>query len=75
MVTDPLDLLFSDEFLMCVFSDAIDLKERSSETLDFRRPFYIKPSCLENQLFSKVRQFFCCVYLGFFSMRATSWSI
>jgi len=29
--------------LMCVFSDAIDLKERSSETLDFRRPFCIKP--------------------------------
>lgn len=44
MVADPLDLLFSDELLMCVFSDAIDLKERSSETLDFRRPFCIKPS-------------------------------
>jgi len=35
MVADPLDLLFSDELLMCASPDVIDLKERSAGNLDF----------------------------------------
>jgi len=30
MVADPLDLLFSDELLMCASPDVIDLKEETN---------------------------------------------